>query len=114
MVEEDDEVHARQRVGEPLRVSVSSRLTRSTTVIEPTPGAGADATSRNVDGDAFGAERRVRGFVPKLARSRSPQRDRPSRIEVLVARENALALAVTKNHTASFEERLKASSMIRR
>ena len=83
-------------------------------VIEPTPGAGADATSRNVDGDAFGAERRVRGFVPKLARSRGPQRDRPSRIEVLVGRENALALAVTKNHTASFEERLKASSMIRR
>jgi hypothetical protein len=79
----------------------------------PTPGAGADATSRNVDGDAFGAERRVRGLVPKLARSRGPQRDRPSRIEVLVARENALALAVTKNHTASFEERLQASSMIR-
>jgi hypothetical protein len=55
-----------------------------------------------------------RRLVPKLARSRGPQRDRPSRIEVLVARENALALAVTKNHTASFEERLQASSMIRR
>ena len=38
-------------------------------VIEPTPGAGADATSRNLDGDAFGAERRVRRLVPKLARS---------------------------------------------
>jgi hypothetical protein len=94
----------------PLRVSVSSRLTRSTTL--PTAGAGTDAASRNRDGEAFDFERRVRRLV--LAHSRGPQRDRPSRIEVLVGCENALAFAVTKNHTASFEKRLQASSMIRR
>ena len=80
MVEEDDAVHARQRVGEPawrpLRISVSSRLTRSTTL--PTTGAGTDAASRNRDGEAFDSERRVllhlssAGVFDSLAHSTNP------------------------------------------